>query len=320
MAIERVSPGVYKDTETGKTVNAKTSKEANNKLGSGKGGKKKKNQDVGIPEDEKKQQEIENITQTVDTILGKGKEFGQGLVDENLQGKFGQIDANRTKEMIDYLNSLKKTASTAYDFTPYEQQAISQLEAGLGGYMAPELQAQREMSMQQVNQDLMTQMRLQELANARNRVRGASAGAGQLALQETAQATRGNIERDLFAKNADEIQKRKLDFSDLVNKTEAARFGRRKDADTMYGGALTDAEATETTKQQFNIGQTQNEALAKTGLLLGGIGTYTGMFGGQQGSELANNYFDLALKQQEQYNKEMQKRLDILASNKTVAV
>lgn len=225
---------------------------------------------------------------------------------------FGRLAEGSTPEVKAFLEQLRQQMTTAGNYTGHENTSLDNLKAGLGGYTGAQLQAQREGAAQGINQDLMTQMRLAELSNARNRVRGAAATAGAQNLQQGAVQARGNMERDLFVKNADEVQRRGEAFSNIVNQTEAARFGRQQSANTMYGGTLTGEESYQNAINQYNIAQRQNEALARANLSLSGAGVFSGIFGGQQGNDIAQRNLDLVRQQNEINQKNNEAQLDYM--------
>ncbi len=230
---------------------------------------------------------------TVGEIADKAGTFGDTFANRYLPtGTFGTLAAGSTPQMLQYLDTLRQHAATAGDYTTNENASIAAQQAGLGGYTAPELNAQREQANQQIQQDLATQMRVAALHNAVSGVRGAAANAGTLGLQKASGQATANTSRDIFVKNADEIQRRKDAFSTLVNNTETARFGRQQTADTKYGNQLGGEENVQRGVQQFNIGQKENEATARSGLALAGAGTYTGLYGGQQSADLTKAYLE----------------------------
>lgn len=230
-------------------------------------------------------------------IMEDAGKYGDDVANKYLPtGTFGQLEVGTTPEMKAYLDRINAWAQQAGNYTGYEQTALDQLQSGLGGYLAPELQAMREQRLQELNAEQATQQRQMALAQARSGMRGAYAGAQQANLGRQAVQTRGNMEQDLFVKNADEIQNRRTAFANIVNQTEAARFGRKATSEQLYGNQLSGEENVQRAMNQYNISQKQNEALARGGLALSGAGNYTGLYGNQQANERAQRDYDLAVK------------------------
>lgn len=241
---------------------------------------------------------IQETIQDAGTIMDAAMGKGQALADQYIpEGTFGTMQEGSSPEMLALLQNLRQWAEQAGQYTGYETQALDALKAGLGGYLAPELQAMREQRLMELDNEVATQMRQQQLMAARSRMRAPMAAAAANNIQRQAVQTRGNMEQDLFARNADVIQQRKEAFGKMVNAVETARFGRKNQADTLYADNLGAEEAVQRGIKTFNIGQKQNQALAKGGLALSGAGTFTGLFGGQQSNDLAQGYFDFAKQQ-----------------------
>lgn len=231
-------------------------------------------------------------------ITQEGIDYGKNLLsqlDPYLSDAFKPLATGSTPEMRAYLDRLNQYAQTAGNLTPEESFAIEQLRAGLNGYSSAELQGQREMARHGLDQDLATQLRQQALMNARNRVRGGAATAGALQLQQNRQQAGSNLERDLFVKNADEMQKRRLDFSTLIRQTEDARFGRKQSAEGLYGNQLTGEEGVQRGIEQYNQNQATNAGLLKSGIVTSGAGAFNGLISGQEAINQQGNYIQQSL-------------------------
>lgn len=222
---------------------------------------------------------------------------GRRIADEYIPaGTFGKMDTGITADMQAALDRQKAWAERSGDYSLNEQYGIDQLRSGLGGYLAPELQALREQRLREVDAEMATQQRQAALAAARGGVRGAYAGAQQGALGRQAVQTRGDMEQDLFAKNADVIQARKEAFNNLVNQTEQTRFARKQGAETMYSNTLGGEENVQRALKEFNLSQGTNEALARSSTAMAGAGTYAGLYGTQYGLDEATKARDQAAK------------------------
>lgn len=268
--------------------------------------KKKKDKKVKDPVNKISEEELRaKAFESARGTLDEGFRYGAGIADKYAPpGTFGEVSAEPSQNMMDYLAALRARAQQAADYTPLEQEALAQMRAGLGGYTSPELQAQREMMLQGLNQDLATQVRLQQLAAARNRVRGAAASAQQMDLQQGAQRARGEVERDLFAKSADEIQARRAAFADLVSGTEANRNVRNVEFEKLLSGNLGGIEQMKQTANMFNVNQKGNEAMARASIASGAAGAFGGLVGGEQAMGLGINEANQAAQAQKVFQEQ----------------
>lgn len=232
--------------------------------------------------------ESEAAKKTTQETMMDAEAAGRRIADEYIPaGTFGKMETGITPEMQAALDRQNAYAQIAGNYTQNEQFGIDQLRSGLGGYLAPELQALREQRLREVDAELATQTRQAALAAARGGIRGAYAGAQQGALGQQAVQARGNMEQDLFAKNADVIQQRREAFNNLVNQTEQTRFARKTGAEGQYAQTLGGEENVQRALKEFNISQGTNEALARSSVGLAGAGTYTGLYGTQYGLDEA---------------------------------
>lgn len=244
-------------------------------------------------------------------ILDAATKFGEELQQKYLpEGSFGTIPEETSAEMLEYIKSLKDFAATSGQFTPYEQKALDILESQLGGYTSPEVQAMRESMNQELDRQSAAQEHQAAVTRSQSGVRGAAAMAQSDLIKRSAMETKGNIERDLLIKNADEAQRRKESFASLVRSTEDARFGRSAAAQGMYGSALSGEEAAKTGRQTFNKNQQTNENLAQAGLVMSGAGTYAGIYGNQEAYNTSVDQFNSLLKRQDDYFKYTQEQTE----------
>jgi len=88
-------------------------------------------------------------------------------------------------------------------------------------------------------------------------------------------------------------------YGGLARDVSQNAFNRQGTAYSMYGGALSGEEAVQRGIQTFNIGQRSNEALARAGMVTGGMGAYTGTVSGQQAGNVAMASFNRLLAQQQ---------------------
>lgn len=246
----------------------------------------------------------EKIKANVDDIAKSSSDYGAAFADKYLpSGTFGTIDATTSPAMQDYLNRLNQFSQTAYDMTPEEQKALGALEAGLGGYTSTEMQAQREAADREAKRQYQTILEQNRVAQIQSGVRGAAALAQNQDLNQQRIQSTAQLQQDLLVKNADEIQNRKEAFNDSVRKTEDARFGRKTTSEGMYGAALSGEEAARTGREMYNVGQAQNEGLARSGLALSGAGLYSGLYGSEAGLQASTDQFNQLLAQQNEWQK-----------------
>lgn len=139
------------------------------------------------------------------------------------------IGSHRVKENEDLLNAYKSS---------------------LQGYSAPELQAQREQATGEINNQYLTQMSQAAKNNAKSMVRGGASTAGAQDLNQQRIQTQGNVEQNIFMKNADEKYR---------------RLGE-------YGNVLGGMRADELSRQQFNLGQVGAEKSGQYGTFFGALG------------------------------------------------
>lgn len=223
------------------------------------------------------------IRKSVEDILKGGTAYGDELVSKYITpDSFQKIVAETSPEVQAYLKQLNDDMMTGRAFTKEEQEVLDMMRAGLGGYNSPEVQAMRESARQEINRDYKLQQ-AQALQNAaRYQQRGGLANAMMQDAGQNRTLATGNLERDLLIKNADEAQRRKEGFANLVRTTEDARFGRQNATTQNYGNALYDEETARTGRQIYNSQQGTNRALASAGLALSGAGLYAGQYGNQE--------------------------------------
>jgi len=243
---------------------------------------------IGQPDANGITPESQAAADTTKRIMEDANNAGRDLANEYVpEGTFGSVATGITPEMQAYLDRINEFAKTAGNYTENETLGIDGLKSGLGGYLAPELQAMREQRLREMDGEVATQTRQSQLAAARSGTRGPYAAAAVNNLGQQAIQTRGDMEQDLFARNADVVQQRKEAFSNIVNQTETARFARKQGAEVAYGNVLGGEENVQRALEQFNLSQKSNEALARSGTALGGAGVYSGLYGTQYGLDAA---------------------------------
>jgi len=195
----------------------------------------------------------------------------------------------RVQEVIDFL---EEQARAGVQYTDLERQALAELEAGLGGYTAPEVQAMREAANQEIQRNYQTALAGLARANARGGVRGAASAAGAQDLAIGAGQTKGNLERDLLIRNADVVQQRRLDFGNLVNATEAARTQRGTAWGGLWTGASQGEEAARRGRETYNAAAGDTESLTRASTTLGTAGTILGREGSTEQVDILKDWND----------------------------
>jgi hypothetical protein len=247
-------------------------------------------------------------------LMDEARRVGSRYAEEDLNdpNAFQLLKEGTSPEMRALLDRLNAWAQTAGNYTGLEEESIGHLRSGLGGFLAPELQAMREARLQQVDAELATQQRQQQLQAARSGIRAPFAAAQANNLQRQAVQTRGNIEQDLFIKNADVVQQRREAFANMVNQTEQARFGRKATAEGMYSSNLGAEEDVQRGIETYNKQQGTNRALTKGALGAGYAGTYLGLYGGEQALKDARDNYSLANSQMENYYNSLKSQTEAL--------
>lgn len=147
---------------------------------------------------------------------------------------------------------------------------ISRRKANLNGYSAEEQNALKEGALNNIDQNAQTATRGLATQQAKYGVRGAPAAAQAAKLLTEQSKQKADQERELFIKNID-FKRAGLDSAEK---------------------SITGAEATETGKEQFNIGQANKETFGKLSTELGygslGAGERAGIMQGILGEKQAD--------------------------------
>lgn len=268
-------------------------------------------------------------------ILGVGEQFGRGIADEFYKnGSLGRVGETLTpeeqasldqakqlslhageqsQETRDLISGQKTILSNAQNLSPEEQEALGVARGNLQGLDAPEMQALREQSHQEINRIAQGQARELAKVQARNQVFGTSAAAqSRLLGQDTVHAGR-DLERDLLVKNIDVKQAASNAFTNLVTNTQNSKDTRTNAAsNTLANTELTDegqrknAQNAATAQQgtlstslgdrlralqQFNLNQAAAEKAGQVGSIFGGIGTITDQRGLLAGEDFTNKQY-----------------------------
>ena len=171
-----------------------------------------------------------------------------------------RIDDRRSNETQNLLNlrlayADPNNASYAGRRSADTMDILSRMKAGLEGYTAPELNAFREKQTRGMSSNLNTSLNTLSREQNKSRTLGASSMAQKMEAMRQDREKRGDLEQDLFIKNADERRSRLTDYGSAVSNAENTEYSRGRDARGDYENTLNTDTADRFTKQQVNLGQ-----------------------------------------------------------------
>ena len=165
--------------------------------------------------------------QGISDLLGSGATAANDVANQFFgDGSLGRVDESRDAETQGALDREKALADQYGQRSGEVQDTIDRNKAMLAGYDAPEMQAIREAAQRGIDTQYQTQSRQLALNQARSGVRGASAAAQANNLDRQRLETQGNLEQDLFVKNADEKRRALNDYTNLIGNTTQAEYNR----------------------------------------------------------------------------------------------
>jgi len=167
----------------------------------------------------------------------------------------GQGRTYTTPEMQESLARYKQIAGQYAEGgrTSDVQGVMDRMKGGLDGYNSAELQGQREQMGRGLDTQLKTGLAQSRISQARGGVRGASAAAQDQNLVRQRLATQGDVEQDIFVRNADEMQRRLGVYSDTVRGVEGDEYGRKIQTQTAYTNALAGQETANRASSQYDL-------------------------------------------------------------------
>jgi hypothetical protein len=154
--------------------------------------------------------------------------LGRTADDANVLAKM-EAATNRSGEnqaLIDQANSRVGRTQETRDF-------IGRMNSATAGYSSPENQAMLEQQMRGINQGF--QQGQQRIANNAGKmgIRGGTLAALAAKNQRAAGRAEAETRQDLFVRNADEKQRRLMQYGDAVSGAESAEQGRFRDAGSV---------------------------------------------------------------------------------------
>lgn len=184
-------------------------------------------------------------------------------------GSLERMAAIGAEELAKQIQARQAQAATAGQRSADVQDIISRYRSGLEGYTAPELQALREQMQSGITTGEQTALRQLRGQQAAAGIQGGLAGAQAARLLQAGQQARTQAERDLFLQNIAQRQNALQGFQQAVTGAEATEFGRGQTTQGALEQILQQQRAEETGRQQFNIGQGQQEKFGQLATMLG---------------------------------------------------
>lgn len=239
------------------------------------------------------QENIDRFNRTVE--LGKG--FGNGLIDDlGLRGEFlGRIDEGPGADYYADLAKVRELSANAGNLSALDEEALANARLGLGGLDSAENAAIRSRAVQGIDQQFGQQR--QQLLRYQGGMGSALQRAAQISdLGSKRVGAQRELERDILVENIQQKKDARLAFSNLTNSVGARQDSRVQNLAGLLQSGNQFADTMKMQGQQFNTGTQAQEYAARTGALVGGIGTTMSTLGGYQAEEFQNRALEEALK------------------------
>lgn len=242
-------------------------------------------------------------------VLDKGTSLGNSLTDQlGLRGEFlGRVNTDVGADYTNDLNNVRTRLATASDPTALDQEALTNARNALPGLDASENSALRSAAVADLNRTYGQQQ--QQLLRYQGGIGSPIQRASQISALggQRVEAQRG-LARDLLVANIQAKQQARDSFSNLTN-----TVGQRADTRTAQLSGLVQAgdQYADTYKQsgqEFNTGSQGTEVAARTGALVGGLGTASSLYGGFRAEDFQNTALVQSLAEKD---KEIQANKDI---------
>jgi len=251
--------------------------------------------DVAQPTPEQIAEQKKN--EAVNKLLGPGIEGASALAEKLFpEGSLGRMEfvgpegreiVQRYKGIADRYASGQPSADV--------QDIMNRYKAGLEGYNSQELNAMREESLQGIESDAQTQARRLQKAQGAN-VQGGARTAQLQRLNQSKLGARGNLERDLFIKNADERQRRLGEYSGLVQGVEQQGYERSLGSLGQYENAYGSLRQEDVRTKQYNDQKVADEMAGRYGTIFGGLNLGLAQQAQAEDFALNQEYLDIAKK------------------------
>jgi len=244
------------------------------------------------PPDPLSQENIDRFNKTVD--IGKG--FGNGLIDDlGLRGDFlGRIDEGPGADYYADLARVRELSANAGNLSPLDEEALGYARLGINGLDSAENAAIRSRAVQGIDQQFGQQR--QQLLRYQGGMGSALQRAAQISdLGSKRVGAQRELERDILVENIQQKKDARLAFSNLTNSVGARQDSRVQNLAGLLQSGNQFADSMKMQGQQFNTGTAAQENAARTGALVGGIGTTMSTLGGYQAEEFQNRALQEAL-------------------------
>lgn len=179
-----------------------------------------------------------------------------------------RLSTNYSADQSGNLSRLQGLA-TANQRSSQMSDMLKMMQGGLGGYTSQETQAMREQQARDTNQNFMTGR--SQLMRGQNMLRtgGAARSAQLMQLARSYGDTRAGLEQDLMVKNADEVNKRRNDYSSFLQGLESDEFTRGRDSRTDYTNYLSELEKGRRDNMVYNNDQEARDRATKVASMAG---------------------------------------------------
>lgn len=188
-----------------------------------------------------------------------------------------RVDNTRSTETQDLINRRRgfidpNNAAYAGRRSGQMQSILSKLQGGLGGYTGTEMQGMREQQARETDNAFNTGrsqlMRGQSMARTGSTQRSAQL----MDLAKSFGNSRAQLEQDLLVKNADEMQRRQMDFTGVLRGAENDEATKVQQALGSYETTLGADRADRFERDKINLGQEAKDRAAQVGAQTGIMG------------------------------------------------
>lgn len=256
--------------------------------------------EAGIPD---------NYKQKFDETVGAGEEYGNHLIDTlGLKGEFlGRVSERASDSYYADLQNLRNRTSVAGDPTALDQEALGVARNALQGLNSQENQALRSAAVADVNRQFGTQQ--QALMRFQGGTQPTAQRTAQLAqLGGSRVDAQRSLARDLLIQNIQEKKDARNAFGSLTQAVGSRADSRTQNLSSLLQSGNQFADTLTQQGQQFNSGNQGAEIAARTGALVGGVGTASALYGGYQAQDFQAKALEDALAAKD---KEIQATKDI---------
>lgn len=237
-------------------------------------------------------------TKSINDLLGPGVE-GASALSEKLfgEGSLGRLGymGQEGRGITDMYKNIAQSYISGQPSQPM-QDVLSRYKSSLAGYSAPEVQGQREQAQRQIDAQYQTEASALKRAQAQSGVRGAAGTAQMMNLNRSRIGQQGQLEQDLFVKNADEMQRRLGEYGSALSNVENQTYARQQDALGKYRDQYAGVRADDVATKGYNDQKVADEMAGRYGALFGGLNLNLQNRGQAEDFVLNNEYLNIAKK------------------------